>query len=65
VYVLGISGFSTVFTDWPGGGRMAIHGTATASDRGQAVSHGCVRVFNSDMRKLRNVPLGTPVVIQP
>jgi hypothetical protein len=64
VYALGISGFSTVITDWPGGGRMAIHGTPTASDRGQALSHGCVRVFNSDMRKLRHVPLGTPVVIQ-
>ena len=27
-YLLGLSGFSEVLTDWPGGGRIAIHGTA-------------------------------------
>jgi lipoprotein-anchoring transpeptidase ErfK/SrfK len=64
VFALGLSGFSEVLTDWPGGGRMAIHGTSVASDRGQMVSHGCVRVFNPDMRTLRKLPLGTPVVIQ-
>ncbi|MEA2550296.1 MAG: hypothetical protein QOE25_65, partial [Actinomycetota bacterium] len=64
VYALGLSGFSTVLTDWPGGGRMAIHGTANPSDRGQQVSHGCVRVYNPDMEKLKRVPMGTPVTIQ-
>jgi lipoprotein-anchoring transpeptidase ErfK/SrfK len=64
VFALGLSGFSEVLTDWPGGGRMAIHGTPYASNRGQMVSHGCIRVYNPDMRKLRRVPLGTPVVIQ-
>ena len=64
VYALGLSGFSNVITDWAGGGRMAIHGTAVASDQGHRVSHGCVRVFNPNMSKLRHVPLGTPVVIQ-
>jgi lipoprotein-anchoring transpeptidase ErfK/SrfK len=44
---------------------MAIHGTANPGDRGQMVSHGCVRVFNDDMVDLRRVPLGTPVVIKP
>jgi lipoprotein-anchoring transpeptidase ErfK/SrfK len=62
-YALGISGFSPVLSDWPGGGRAAVHGTAVARDRGQKVSHGCVRVFNDDMRKIKGVPLGTPVVI--
>ena len=65
VFALGLSGFSPVLKDWPGGGRMAIHGTANAADRGQMVSHGCVRVYNDDMVDLRQVPLGTPVVIKP
>ena len=63
VFALGLSGFSEVLTDWPGGGRMAIHGTPYASNRGAMVSHGCIRVYNPDMRKLRRVPLGTPVII--
>ncbi len=64
VFALGLSGFSEVLTDWPGGGRMAIHGTSVSSDRGQMVSHGCVRVFNPDMEKLTKLPLGTPVIIR-
>jgi lipoprotein-anchoring transpeptidase ErfK/SrfK len=63
VYALGLSGFS-VLSDWPGGGRAAIHGTAIASDAGAAVSHGCVRVQNADMRHLMGVPMGTPVTIR-
>jgi lipoprotein-anchoring transpeptidase ErfK/SrfK len=27
------------------------------------VSHGCVRVFNDDLKSLLDVPLGTPVEI--
>jgi lipoprotein-anchoring transpeptidase ErfK/SrfK len=64
VFALGLSGFSPVLLDWPGGGRMAIHGTANPGDRGLMVSHGCVRVFNDDMVDLRRVPLGTPVLIK-
>lgn len=63
VFVLGLSGFSNVITDWVGGGRMAIHGTADPSDRGHDVSHGCVRVYNPQMKELTDVPLGTPVWI--
>jgi len=63
-FALGLSGFSDVITDWPGGGRMAVHGTADPGDRGAAVSHGCVRVYNGDLEALRDVPLGTPVVIR-
>jgi lipoprotein-anchoring transpeptidase ErfK/SrfK len=65
VFALGLSGFSEVLLDWPGGGRMAIHGTSDPSDRGQMVSHGCVRVYNPQMRQLERVPLGTPVIIRP
>jgi hypothetical protein len=63
IYALGLSGFSEVLRDWPGGGRLAIHGTADPSDRGRAVSHGCIRVWNPDMESLVDVPLGTPVII--
>lgn len=64
VFALGLSGFSPVLKDWPGGGRMAIHGTPNSGDRGQMVSHGCIRVFNDDMTDLKRVPLGTPVIIK-
>jgi lipoprotein-anchoring transpeptidase ErfK/SrfK len=63
IMALGLSGFSRVITDWPGGGRIAVHGTPYASDRGDAVSHGCVRVYNGDMERLTDLPLGTPVEI--
>lgn len=63
IMALGLSGFSPVISDWPGEGRMAVHGTPNASDRGQEVSHGCVRVYNPDMESLVDLPLGTPVVI--
>jgi lipoprotein-anchoring transpeptidase ErfK/SrfK len=63
VLALGLSGFSDVITDWVGGGRLAIHGTSQPSDRGEDVSHGCVRVFNPQMVSLADVSLGTPVWI--
>ena len=63
-YLLGLSGFSEVMTDWPGGGRMAIHGTTDPADRGREVSFGCVRVYNDQMHQLRNVPMGTTVLIK-
>jgi len=63
-FALGISGFSEVLKDWPGGGRMAIHGTPYPSNLGQMVSHGCVRVLNPQIMQLRKVPLGTPVIIK-
>ena len=63
IAALGLSGFSPVLSEWPGGGRMAIHGTSSPTDLGNAVSHGCVRVYNADLRKLLDVPLGTPVRI--
>ncbi len=64
-YLLGLSGFSEVLTDWPGGGRMAIHGTDDPSDPGNRVSFGCARVYNTQMLQLRDVPMGTPVAIVP
>ena len=63
IAALGLSGFSPVLSEWPGGGRMAIHGTTSPTDRGNAVSHGCVRVLNEQLEALLHVPLGTPVEI--
>jgi lipoprotein-anchoring transpeptidase ErfK/SrfK len=66
-YILGLSGFSESIEpwDWPGEPRLAIHGTDDPSDPGLAVSSGCVRVLNGLLRQLRDVPMGTPVLIRP
>jgi hypothetical protein len=65
VYALGLSGFSDTLTEFEGSnGRIAIHGTSDPGDRGQRVSHGCVRVYNPDMATLTHLPMGTPVVIR-
>ena len=61
---LGLSSFSPVLTGWTRGGPIAIHGTDSARTVGDAVSNGCLRVRNEQMRRLlRIVPAGTPVEI--
>jgi lipoprotein-anchoring transpeptidase ErfK/SrfK len=67
-FILGLSGFSEAIepgTEWPGQPRLAIHGTDDPGDAGHAVSKGCIRVLNPLLRVLRDVPMGTPVVIRP
>jgi len=67
-FILGLSGFSESiepWAEWPGQPRLAIHGTDDPTDSGRAVSKGCVRVANALLRHLRDVPMGTPVVIRP
>jgi lipoprotein-anchoring transpeptidase ErfK/SrfK len=50
---------------WPGGDRLAIHGTPATWSIGQAVSLGCMRAPTKALRKLmRRVPLGAPVVVR-
>jgi hypothetical protein len=45
-------------------GRYGIHGTLKEYSIGRAVSHGCIRMYNNDVKELYNiVPVGTPVVI--
>jgi len=47
------------------GGEYAIHGTNRPELIGGFVSHGCIRMFNSDIRELyRLVAIGTPVVVE-
>jgi lipoprotein-anchoring transpeptidase ErfK/SrfK len=49
---------------WTGGDRIAIHGTSEPGSIGQAVSHGCLRAQEADLRwLLRHIPLGSPVRI--
>lgn len=66
-YILGLSGFSEAIhpSGWSGLPRLAIHGTDERSDAGRAVSAGCIRVPNELIGLLRDVPMGTPVVIRP
>jgi hypothetical protein len=49
---------------WTGGDRVAIHGTDEPASIGRAVSHGCLRTKEDDLRwLLARIPLGTHVEI--
>jgi lipoprotein-anchoring transpeptidase ErfK/SrfK len=63
--VLALSGRQPhVAQDWPGGDRIAIHGTDEPASIGTAASHGCLRASETTMHLLMaRVPLGTPVTI--
>ena len=61
---VGISAFSDVLQEWSQGGPIAIHGTNDPSSIGRAVSHGCIRLHNSVLRRVFHmVPAGSPVII--
>ncbi|HEX5622678.1 MAG TPA: L,D-transpeptidase [Solirubrobacteraceae bacterium] len=50
---------------WPGGDRLAIHGTPNEETVGTEASLGCMRAYDADIRALmRRVPLGAPVFIR-
>lgn len=60
----GTSARSTVLTDWPDGGFVGIHGTNEPELIPGRVSHGCIRLRNSDVLRLaRLMPVGTPLTI--
>lgn len=47
------------------GGEYAIHGTNRPASVGGFVSHGCIRMYNRDIRALyRLVDIGTPVIVE-
>lgn len=55
-----------VFTPIGNKGYAGFHGTTNESLIGQAVSHGCVRMKNNDIRAFfEAVELGTPVIVKP
>jgi lipoprotein-anchoring transpeptidase ErfK/SrfK len=65
VFAFGISATSPVLTDWPGGGIIGIHGTNEPGLIPGRISHGCIRVPNSKITRLRRLmPLGTPILIR-
>jgi lipoprotein-anchoring transpeptidase ErfK/SrfK len=50
---------------WPGGDRIAIHGTPVLASIGQAASFGCLRMTNANARRLlSDVRVGTPVFVR-
>jgi L,D-transpeptidase catalytic domain len=60
----GTSARSEVLTDWPGGGFVGIHGTNEPELIPGRISHGCIRMRNSDILRLRGLmPVGTPVTV--
>jgi len=62
-FALETSAYSRL-TEWPGGGKVGIHGTSKPWLLGQAVSHGCVRVSNQTALALKRLaPVGTPISI--
>ena len=70
VPILGAFAFETSaysqLTDWPGGGVVGVHGTPWPWLLGQAISHGCIRLHNTDVVWLRSrMPVGTPIKIVP
>jgi lipoprotein-anchoring transpeptidase ErfK/SrfK len=47
------------------GGEYAIHGTDNPKSIGGFVSHGCIRMYNNDIRALfAMVRVGTPVIVE-
>lgn len=60
----GTSAYSAKLTDWPGGGVVGIHGTNEPNLIPGRPSHGCVRMRNASILKLKRLmPVGTPLTI--
>jgi lipoprotein-anchoring transpeptidase ErfK/SrfK len=66
-FILPITGFSETLNEFGGGdGRVAIHGTTLPQLIGTRASHGCVRMYNTDVTRLARLAIpGTPLVISP
>lgn len=68
-FVLVTSAHSNSISDWESSGDavIGIHGPlgedASIGTTGAAVSHGCIRMHDRDLEKLRQVPPGTPIDI--
>ena len=62
--ILPLGSHSDTLDTYGGGpGTVALHGWPDTSVFGKAVSHGCVRVPADALEQLREVPLGTLVII--
>jgi lipoprotein-anchoring transpeptidase ErfK/SrfK len=65
------SAHSNTISDWEesGDALIAIHGPlgddAEIGTSGARISHGCIRLHDSDLAQLRVVPDGSPIDIMP
>ena len=60
----GTSATSDTLTDWPGGGYVGVHGTNEPGLIPGRPSHGCIRMPNAEVLRLRRLmPVGTPLTI--
>jgi lipoprotein-anchoring transpeptidase ErfK/SrfK len=66
-YAYGLSGYSNVLTTFAGGdGELGLHGTNDPGSLGHDISHGCIRIDNTDINRLAlTLPLGVPVRVLP
>ncbi len=72
-FVLVTSAHSDSITDWDASGDaiIAIHGPIDSYDdtligaTGARISHGCIRLHDSDLAQLAGLPAGTPLEIVP
>ncbi len=63
-YAFGTSDYSTL-TDWIGGGIVGLHGTDQPWLVPGDPSHGCIRLHNSDILRLKNlISIGTPLLVK-
>ena len=65
-YAFGLAMHSDTLSEFgTGDGQVGIHGTNQPDLIGQAVSHGCIRLTNADVKELVDLqlPLGVPVFI--
>jgi hypothetical protein len=62
---MGTAAYSTVLTEWPGGGVIGMHGTGEPGLIPGRPSHGCIRLKNPDIERLYALtPIGTPILIR-
>jgi len=68
-FVIVTSAHSNAITDWDQSGDavVAIHGPlgadAAIGTDGAAISHGCIRLHDVDLARLRDVPVGSLVIV--
>ena len=68
-FIVVTSAHSTAISDWKGSGDavVGIHGPlgedSAIGSAGARLSHGCVRLHDLDLARLRAVPAGTPITV--
>ena len=64
-FAFGTSAYSPTLSDWPGGGVIGIHGTNEPDLIPGRISHGCIRMRNPQINRLRRIAgVGTAVEIR-